>query len=280
MICGTAEKPNFGIGFLNFLRKFEILDKIPWPNWAIDLSIEQICRDISKEGIKHSEVSLSINKYVKDDRSPEYVSEFISECFEKHAAEYDITVGLLLSLRYDSPQKTQLRYAEMVQHHEFRDRFIGIDLIGNEDYYDAEFYAPIFKNWGQYEKVLRAHVGEMPGTGDNVKSAIKDLNVTRIAHGIQADDETLDYAKDRGICFDLALHSNLTTGAIEKIEEHPLKRMVELGCTVTLNTDDPIQFGCTVNDEFELAVASGLITGDDCKRLMQDAYNASEDNKY
>ena len=75
--------------------------------------------------------------------------------------------------------------------------------------------------------------------------------------------------------FDLAIHSNLTTGAISDIMDHPMKRMLGLGCKVTLNTDDPTQFGCTLDDEFKLALDSGLITESQAKEIMSNACEAA-----
>ncbi len=268
-----------GIGFSNFLDKFKVLDEVPWPGWAIDLAIKQVCKDLSKEGIDYSEISLSLNKYVQNgqyhgDDAHLQVADYLYNCFERYSNMFGVRVGLLLSLRYDSPRDKQLLYSSIIQHDQNK-YFCGIDLVGDEAEFDAEFYRPILQEWYDAGKATRAHVGEMPGTEDNVGIAVYDLPVTRLAHGIHASDEVFKEAVRKGIVFDLAIHSNLTTGAISDIMDHPMKRMLGLGCKVTLNTDDPTQFGCTLDDEFKLALDSGLITESQAKEIMSNACEAA-----
>lgn len=271
----------FGIGFSAFLDKFKVLDEIEWPDWAIDLAIKQVCKDLSKEGIDYSEISLSLNKYVQNglysgEDAHLHVADYLYDCFERYTTMFDVKVGLLLSLRYDSPRDQQLRYASIIENKRRAAFFVGIDLVGDEVEFDADFYRPILQQWHDAGKATRAHVGEMPGTEKNVEIAIYNLPVTRLAHGIHATDEVFSEAAKRGIVFDLAIHSNLTTGAVSDIIEHPMKHMLQMGCKVTLNTDDPTQFGCTLDDEFRLALDNGLITESQAKDIMANACEAAQ----
>ena len=267
------------IGFKNFLNKFTLLDKVPWADWAIDLAIKQICDDLVAEKIHYTEISLSINKYVATNGwSHKDVLRFISDKFKQYSDGRDLHIGLLLSLRYDSDRGAQLEHAKVIDDPEISNLLCGIDLIGDEDYFDVDFYKPIFDRWRPYNKLLRAHVGEMPGKGKNVELAINELHVDRIAHGIHASDDAFKLAADKGVCFDLALHSNLTTGAWPVLATHPIIKMLKYGCTITLNTDDPVQFACTLNDEFVLAINNGLINYDQAMEIMLNAWRVSSGN--
>ena len=271
MVCDASD-----IGFAAFLDKFAILNEVPWPDWAVELSVAQICNDIRDEGIHYSEISFSIGKYVAEGRTPNAAVKLIGKLFEHHARRTGIQVGLLLSVQYHNSRENQLEYADLIDDPKICEIICGLDLIGDEDYFDVDFYKPIIDKWkanGAY--VLRAHVGEMPGTGQNVAKAIKRLGITRIAHGIQASDDTLKLAADNQVCFDLALHSNMITGAWTDLGSHPIKRMLRHQCCVTLNTDDPIQFNCTLDDEFKLALAHNLIDQSQVAQIMQNAQIAS-----
>ena len=275
MICDTLD-----IGFPAFLDKFTILNEIQWPDWAIDLSIKQVCEDIAAEGISYSEISFSIGKYISATRGPADAVQLISELFKHHASQSGIKVGLLLSMQYHSPRELQLIYADLIDNPNVQEALCGLDLIGDENYFDINFYKPIFDKW-RYHNIgtLRAHVGEMPGTAGNIRIAIEQLGATSIAHGIQASDDDLKIAADHQICFDLALYSNTVTGAWSNLQTHPIKRMLEAGCIVTLNTDDPTQFSCTLDGEFELAISNGLITGNQAKQIMHNAWAVSHYNR-
>jgi len=271
MVCSKA-----GIGFPAFLEKFTILDDLKWDDRAIDASIEQICQDLAAEGIAYTEISLSINKYVAANNwTPDDTVRFISDSFNRYSAKYGVKVGLLLSLRYDSNRDAQITYGNLIELPIVQQTWCGIDLIGNEEHFDAEFYKPIFEKWGINGKTRRAHVGEMPDSGENVRAAIVELGVNSIAHGIQADLDTLLMAVDRNVRFDLALHSNITTGAWYDISTHPIRKMLDVGCKVTLNTDDPIQFQCSLDDEFNLALSNNLISRSEAYELMGNAWGSS-----
>lgn len=270
MVCGSKN-----IGFPAFLDKFKILDELTWPEWAVATAVEQICNDMRAENIDYSEISLSINKYVDNNWDPADIIRFIYNAFDVYGEYAGVHVGLLLSIRYDSPRDTQLMYANLINNSRIAECLYGIDLIGDERYFDADFYAPIFDRWRHHGKTLRAHVGELPGCGDNVRLAIDKLCVTRIAHGIQASTDTMKLAADRQICFDVALHSNLYTGVWADIPTHPLRKLLDNGCRVTLNTDDPIQFRCTIDDEFSLAISNGLISPDEARQIMDNSWLAS-----
>ncbi|HUA61112.1 MAG TPA: GNAT family N-acetyltransferase, partial [Verrucomicrobiae bacterium] len=50
--------------------------------------------------------------------------------------------------------------------------------------------------------------------------------------------------------------SNLVTGVVKRLEDHPVRRLFDAGVPITLNTDDPAMFGCTLVGEYELAARS------------------------
>lgn len=257
--------------FGQFLQKFIILDQIPWYDWAIDLAIEQICADLKAEEIDHCDISFSIDKYVRSGIwKITDILPFIYQSFTYHSHNNGISIGLLLSLAYHAPRLMQLQTASIVEDRYLARTVTGIDLVGDENNFSAEFYKPIIAKWKAAGKTTRAHVGELDGTGDNVRHAI-ELGVDRIAHGIKGAKDDIERATDKGISFDLALSSNLYTGAVKNIADHPMKNMIRDGAIVTLNTDDPVQFGCTLDSEYQLALDSHLAHSRDLKTFQENA---------
>lgn len=272
MVCSVADERNFDV----FFNKFKIFDRLTWHDWAIDMAICQICRDLEIEKIEYAEISFSIDKYLRHlGWTPKEVVKFICRSCDMHSRRFGVKVGLLLSLRYDSPKKSQIAFSDLIEDPEVEELLAGIDLVGDEKYFDAEFYKPIFDKWRQRGKILRCHVGEINGGGCHVAAAIKDLKVSRIAHGIQATDEDMKLANDCGVYFDVAIHSNLYTGVVSDVKKHPLKRMIENGCKVTLNTDDPVMCACTLDGEFHVAVKNGLIGLEDIDSIQRNAVEAA-----
>ena len=216
----------------------------------------------------YSTISFSIDKYVSDQFKPVDAVKFICDAFDRHAGA--VHVDLMLSLAYHSPRAFQLECVDLINK-SVAELLYGLDLVGDEKYFDVDFYRPIFEKWHDHKKILRAHVGEMPGTACNIQAAIRDLGADRIAHGIQADRAAMSMAADNGTYFDLALHSNLVTGAWHDLHSHPIRDMIDMGCAVTLNTDDPVQFMCTLDDEFQLAIDNELITVAQADQIMRNS---------
>ena len=98
------------------------------------------------------------------------------------------------------------------------------------------------------------HAGENGGP-ETVWEAVSQLHAERIGHGIRSlDDPALvAYLAERQLPVDVSPTSNVCTRCVPAIAEHPLRRMVEAGLFVTLNSDDPPMFGTSLSNEYLVA---------------------------
>lgn len=98
------------------------------------------------------------------------------------------------------------------------------------------------------------HAGETTGP-ETIWDAIRVLGAERIGHGTSAvlDHELLAYLGEHRIPVEVCPTSNICTGAVATLEEHPIRELVEAGVTVTVNSDDPPMFATTLNAEYEVA---------------------------
>ncbi|WP_046470918.1 adenosine deaminase [Allosalinactinospora lopnorensis] len=103
------------------------------------------------------------------------------------------------------------------------------------------------------------HAGENGGP-ERIREALDLLGAERIGHGIDCmrDPALVDRLRETGVPLDVCPTSNLCTGAIERIERHPLPRMLRAGLTVSLNSDDPPMFGTDLLNEYRVAHRLGL----------------------
>ena len=155
-----------------------------------------------------------------------------------------------------------------------RDRIVGVGLDSGERGNPPSKFARVFRRAREAGFVPVAHAGE-EGPAEYVREALEILDVRRIDHGNHAlDDPALvDELVRRRIPLTVCPLSNLKLCVVDDMASHPLKRMLDLGLFVTVNSDDPAYFGGYVNDNY-VAVAKALDL--DRQDLAQIARNSIE----
>jgi len=268
MTFATDEKRSFH----RFLDKFKILDEIYWDEELIDASIKAVCDEFEKEGSDFVWLDFSINKYMRIGWQKKEAIQFIHSTFEKYRPN---SVGLILSLKYESTRTSQKQYASLIEDPDVVDMLFGLDLVGDENYFDNEFYRPILQQWRSCGKMTRAHVGEY-GSAKNVRDAILS-GVTNVAHGIKITNspEIMQLAIDNDICFDVAPTSNFITGVVDTPKYHPMTEMLFAGLRLTIGSDDPVQCGISIKEEYEVAKKYG-VTEDQLAKIKLEAITQTE----
>jgi aminodeoxyfutalosine deaminase len=130
---------------------------------------------------------------------------------------------------------------------------VALGIGGSETRGPAEWFAEVFAFAKSEGLHLVAHAGE--GTSAQSIWAALELGAERIGHGISAieDEALLRHLRERDIPLEICITSNLVTGVVKRLEDHPVRRLFDAGVPITLNTDDPAMFGCTLVGEYELA---------------------------
>ncbi|MGA7240038.1 MAG: adenosine deaminase [Bryobacteraceae bacterium] len=119
---------------------------------------------------------------------------------------------------------------------------------------------------------LTAHAGESMGP-ESIWAAL-DLGAERIGHGIAAaqDPDLMCELRERNIPLEICITSNLVTGVVKRIEYHPIRRLFDAGVPITLNTDDPAMFGCTLAGEYALAERAFGFSEAELRGIAENAF--------
>ena len=129
---------------------------------------------------------------------------------------------------------------------------------------------------------LTAHAGETDGA-HSIRAALA-IGAERIGHGIRAveDPDLLRELRDRNIPLEVCITSNVCTGSVASLEAHPVRQLFEAGVPITLNTDDPGMFACTLESEFAVAACQFGFTATELAGIKENAwkYRFASDAKY
>jgi adenosine deaminase/aminodeoxyfutalosine deaminase len=130
---------------------------------------------------------------------------------------------------------------------------VAIGIGGSEERGPAEWFTEVFAFAKSAGLHLTAHAGESGGP-ESVWAALR-LGAERIGHGIAAvrDPGLLRHLRDHDIPLEISITSNLVTGVVAHLDDHPMRALYDAGVPIVLNTDDPAMFGCTLVDEYRLA---------------------------
>jgi aminodeoxyfutalosine deaminase len=93
-----------------------------------------------------------------------------------------------------------------------------------------------------------------------VRGALEELGADRIRHGIRSieDPGLVAEIAGRGIVLDVCPLSNLRTGVVRSLDEHPLPQLVAAGVRCSISTDDPAMFETDLTRDYEAAASLGL----------------------
>jgi len=142
----------------------------------------------------------------------------------------------------------------------YRDRgVVGVGLGGLEAEFPPEPYEQAFKRAKSLGLGSVPHAGEVAGAA-SVRGALETLGADRLRHGIRAEEDPglVRELAARGTVLDVCPLSNLRTGAVATLDDHPLPRLVAAGVRCSISTDDPAMFDTDLSRDYEAATSFGL----------------------
>ena len=176
------------------------------------------------------------------------------EARELHGVEVRLTPDIPRGYT-DDEAETTVRYAAA-----YRERgVVGIGLGGLETEYPPELYEQAFTLARSEGLASVPHAGEWAGPA-SVRGALDSLGAHRIRHGIRAGEDPglMRELAARQVVLDVCPISNLRTGAVETLAEHPLPHLLNAGVHCSISTDDPAMFDTDLGRDYEAACSFGI----------------------
>jgi len=194
--------------------------------------------------------------------------------FKQAMEEYAdrISTGLILCFLRHLPGEAAVATIEAAR--PYLGDIIGVGLDSSEVGNPPELFAEVFGLAKAAGLRLVAHAGEEGGP-EYIRGALDTLGVERIDHGVRCedDDELVEWLIAEDIPLTMCPISNRKLQVFKDLKEHNLKRLLDRGVKVTINSDDPAYFGGYIARNYlEAAEALGLSRAD----LAQIARNSIE----
>jgi aminodeoxyfutalosine deaminase len=212
--------------------------------------------EASGHGAGYVEAIFTCSRPMREGRGAEVMAGFAAGADEA----YD-RFGLLMRFTPDIYRGMELDVALETARHAARYAgrgVVGLGIGGMEGGVPLSDYGEAFAIARDAGLALLPHAGESAGP-ESVREALT-LWPERIRHGVRAveDADLLTELRERGIVVDVCPTSNVRTGAVSSLAEHPLPQLVEAGVLCSIGTDDPAMFGTDLTAEFAIAERLGV----------------------
>jgi adenosine deaminase len=202
-----------------------------------------------------------------------FMPGFLRAMSEAHE-RWGISSGLIMCfLRHLSPDEALDTWEAAVPYH---GDILAVGLDSSEIDRPPSLFADVYREARASGVHTVAHAGE-EGPPEYVLSALEDLGVERIDHGVRAEDDPAlveRLARDQ-MPLTMCPISNIRLRVFDRMEDHNLKRLLDRGVKVTINSDDPAYFGGYVLDNY-VAAADGLgLSREELATIARNSIEAS-----
>jgi adenosine deaminase len=239
-----------------FLREYEDFSYVA----------EMAAHEMTKQNIVYAEMFFSPSVFA---RRGLMVQELTQAIRSGLARVTRIEIALIADLVRDYGPEAEMSTLERLR--EVRELgVIGVGIGGSEHNFPPGPFKPLFEAARETGFHTNAHAGEAAGA-QSIWAAIRDLGAERIGHGTRAkeDDDLLGYLAAHRIPLEMCPGSNVRTGVVGDLAEHPIRGYFERGLTVTANTDDPAMFQTTLSEEYrQLEQVCGFTKPEICRLIL------------
>jgi len=225
-------------------------------------------------GVVHAEIFFDPQAHLVRGIPFEVALNGIHEALRTSEAAYGMTTRLIMNFLRDRSASEAMDVLAMAL--PYGDRIAAVGLDSAELGYPPRIFEEVFARARAAGWRTVAHAGE-EGPPDYVSESLDLLRVERIDHGVRSleDPELVARLRDERIPLTVCPYSNVKLRVVHRLEEHPLRRMLEAGLCATINSDDPAYFGGYVDDNFAGTRAALDLDRGDIVKLAANSFEAA-----
>jgi adenosine deaminase len=227
---------------------------------ALERVAAECAEDLAADGVVYAEVRFAPELHQQQGLSLDEIVEAVLTGFRVGADRRGITVGLILSVIRQAASRS-VEIAELAIRH--RDNgVLAFDMAGPEAGYPPTRYLDAFQLIKHENFHSTLHAGEAFGL-PSIWEALQWCGAERLGHGVRiVDDITVHpdgrvslgrlaaYVRDTRVPIEMCPTSNVHTGAVRSLADHPIELLRRLRFRITVNTDNRLMSDISLTDEF------------------------------
>jgi adenosine deaminase/aminodeoxyfutalosine deaminase len=253
--------------FAGFLECFKwVVERLRTPE-DYALVTRRLLQALARQNVSYAEVTLSagVVLWKQQDFAPIY------DAVQREAVRTPVEVQWNLDAVRHFGAKHAMQVAELAA-----DRVghgvVSFGIGGDEERGPAAWFGEVYAFARAHGLRLTAHAGETAGP-ESVWDALR-LGAERIGHGIRAveDAALVRHLAGHNIPLEICISSNVATGAVSSLGEHPVRRLYDAGVPIVLNTDDPGLFSTTLEREYEIAANEFGFSESELRQIAENGF--------
>ena len=267
-----------------YLRGFAHTIAVMQTEEALERVAYESGEDLARDGIVYAEVRYAPVFHTAQGLNLEQIVQSVERGFERAERDHGITLRQIICAmrdRTDSLEMAELAIAN-------RERgVVGFDIAGEEAGHPPKAHIDAFQLCRRENFSITIHAGEAFGP-PSIWQALQYCGAHRIGHGVRlVEDMAISegkvvklgplaaYVRDKRIPLELCPSSNVDTGAVPTLAEHPIRHFIAQRFRVTVNTDNRLMSNVMLSDEFQRLSRIVGLTLADVERLSINAMKSA-----
>ncbi|MBP7621033.1 MAG: adenosine deaminase [Gemmatimonadales bacterium] len=256
----------------DYLARFDVTIALLQTPDAIERVAYEMVEDAAADGLRYLEIRYCPQLSTREGLSMDDAVAAEWRGLQRGFADFGVPARIInCSLRHYDPE-----LSVAIAEHSVRMRghgVVGFDLAGGEAGRPPELHREAFDLAARGGLGITVHAGEAAGW-ESIFEAIHACRAVRLGHGTRLFENPalMDYVRDRRICIEVNLTSNLQTRVVATAAQHPVRQYFEAGIPVTLCTDSWLMSGVSLTDEYLLAHQELGFTSSELETLALTAF--------
>jgi adenosine deaminase len=235
--------------------------------WAYTLK----CKE---DNVVHTEIFFDPQTHINRGIHFEVIINGIYKALLKANKEFGLTSKIIMCFLRHLDEKSAFEILDQALVH--KDKIIGVGLDSSELNNPPRKFERVFKKAIENDFLTVAHAGE-EGSPEYIWEALNLLKVKRIDHGVQClqDKKLVKKLLEDQIPLTVCPLSNIKLCVFKKLQDHNLKKLLNNGLMVMVNSDDPAYFGGYINKNLIECQAALDLSREDIKKLIINSFKSS-----